>query len=180
MLRRIRIHHSQPWLHLFNWHVRVCFCVSLSCKSKELPLSGLFFLGLACSCRPWWLLYIARGAAGVVLVRLGSVVHLPNNLREQFVYHGFALGRGLHERAAPLLRQRLALIGRYLPLAFQVNLVPHQDHGNLLIPEDRHRCTGVNAAVEWPPGNNVSFSVVFLKWNYFLIANVNPLFHVTI
>lgn len=92
-----------------------------------------------------WLLYIARGAAGVVLVRLGSVVHLPNYLSEQFVDHGFALGRGLHEWAAPLLGQGLTFTGRHLPLALQVHLVPHQDHRNLLVPEDRHRRTHENA-----------------------------------
>lgn len=90
------------------------------------------------------LLYIARGAAGVILVRLGGVVHLPNDLSEQFVYHGFALGRRLHERAAPLLCEGLAFAGRHLPLALQVNLVPHQDHRNLLVPEDTHRRTREN------------------------------------
>lgn len=77
-------------------------CVSVHCKSNKVPSKWTFCL--ACS---WWpppgLLYIARGAAGVVLVWLGGVVHLPNDLSEQFVYHSFALSRGLHERAAPLL-----------------------------------------------------------------------------
>lgn len=114
-------------------------CVSVCCGSKEAPLSRLF--PHTCSQRPPGLLYIARGAAGIILVWLGGVVHLPNNLGEQFVYHGFALGRGLHERAAPLLGQGLTFAGRHLPLAFQVHLVPHQDHRNLLVPEDAHTDT---------------------------------------
>lgn len=135
ILLRDKIHRVQPWIYLpFNWHVHVCVyvCVSLCCE--------LTFC-LACSWRPLGLLYIARGAAGVIFVWLGGVVHLPNDLSEQFIYHGFALGWGLHERAAPLLGQGLTFTGRYLPLAFQVHFVPHQDHRNLLVPEDRHRPT---------------------------------------
>lgn len=123
-----------------------CKCVSLRCEAKQLTLSWPFCP--ACTGGLSWLLYIARGAAGVVFVRLGGVVHLPNDLGEQFVYHGFALGRGLHERAAPLLGQGLTLIGRYLPLALQVHLVPHQDHRDLLVPEDRHRRTCEKAAAD--------------------------------
>jgi len=137
MLRGVKLHCAQPWIfHSSNWHVCVCVCVCVCCGLVERPVSILF---------AWpvpggpGLLYIARGAARVILVWLGGVVHLPNDLREQFVYHGFALGRGLHEGAAPLLGQGLTFAGRHLPLAFQVHLVPHQDHGNLLVPEDRQR-----------------------------------------
>lgn len=116
--------------------IGMCMCVSKSvsvcCESKEFPLSGLFARPVLGG--PRGLLYIARRAAGVILVWLGGVVHLPNDLSEQFVYHGFALGRGLHERAAPLLGQGLTFAGRHLALAFQVHLVPHQDHRNLLVP----------------------------------------------
>lgn len=138
MLHRVKIHCVQPWISLpFNWHMHVCVSNwdSLCCKSKLLPLSRLF-------ARPTpGLLYIARGAAGVILIWLGGVVHLSNDLSEQFVYHSFALGWSLHKRAAPLLGQGLPFVGRYLPLTFQVHLVPHQDHRNLLIPTDRHRPT---------------------------------------
>lgn len=79
------------------------------------------------------LLYIAGGAAGVILVWLGGVVHLPNDLSEQFVHHGFALSGCLHEGAAPLFSQGLALTGRHLPLTLQVHLVPNQDHRHLLV-----------------------------------------------
>lgn len=78
-------------------------CVSVHCKSNKFPLSGLFAWSVPGTPPSPGLLYIARGAAGVVLVWLSGVVHLPNDLGEQFVYHSFALSRGLHERAAPLL-----------------------------------------------------------------------------
>lgn len=110
------------------------------------------------------LLYIARGAAGVIFVRLGGVVHLPNDLSEQFIYHGFAFGRGLHERAAPLLGEGLTFAGRHLPLALQVNLVPHQDHRNLLVPEDTHRRTRENTQQKRTPRKQ---SVGFV-FSYFL------------
>lgn len=124
MLRWADMNCIQTWIcPKCSWRVHVCVSKneSVSCKSKD-PPGGL--------------LYIARGTAGVILVWLGGVVHLPNDFCKQFVYHGFAFGRGLHEGAAPLLRQGLAFAGRHLPLAFQVHLVSHQNHRDLLIPED--------------------------------------------
>lgn len=117
----------------------VCLSVCISYTRGELSLSTHFFVSRLVSQRPPGLLYIARGAAGIIFVRLGSVVHLPNDLGKEFIYHSFALGRGLHERTAPLLSQSLTFTGRHLPLTFQVHLVAHQDHGNLLVPEDKHR-----------------------------------------
>ena len=117
------------------WYV-VCMCVS--------PLYGILCrdFPVVLSHEALGLLYIAGGAAGVILVWLGGVVHLPNDLSEQFVHHGFALGRRLHEGAAPCFSQSLALAGRHLPLALQVHLVPNQDHGHLLISDqDKHRDT---------------------------------------
>lgn len=95
----------------------ICFCQPVSLCSS--CLNGLClqpFCAVSCP-SDLRLLYIARRAAGVVLVWLGSVVHLPHDLGEQFVHHGFALGRGLHEGAAPLLGQGLPLPRRHLPLA---------------------------------------------------------------
>lgn len=114
-------------------------CASVCCKSKKRPLCRLSAGPVLRA--PRGLLYIARGAAGVILVWLGGVVHLPNDLSKQFVYHGFALGWSLHKRAAPLLGQSLTFAGRHLPLALEVDLVPHQDHRNLLVPEDAHKKT---------------------------------------
>lgn len=54
-----------------------------SSSCPEIPTMSSLALGL---------LYIARGAARVVLIRLGCVVHLSHNLGEQFIYHGFAFG----------------------------------------------------------------------------------------
>ena len=105
------------------------------------------------------LLYIAGRTARVLLVRQRGVVHLPDDLGEQFVHHGLAFGRGLHEGAAPLLRQRLALARRHLPLVVQVHLVPHQDHRHSLIPESNtakagQGRTGGLMSQAWLPLNN--------------------------
>ncbi|CAK7312264.1 hypothetical protein VULLAG_LOCUS16650 [Vulpes lagopus] len=78
----------------------------------------------------------AGRAAALVAVGLRRVVHLPHDLREQLVHRGFVFGRRLHEGAAPLLGQGLALAVRHLALALQVHLVAHQDHGHALVPLD--------------------------------------------
>lgn len=80
------------------------------------------------------LLDAAGGTARLPPVRQGAEVHLTHDLGEQLVHHGLALGRGLHEGAAPVLGQRLALAGGHLPLVLQVHLVPHQHHRDLLVP----------------------------------------------
>lgn len=80
------------------------------------------------------LLDAAGGAAGLSPVRQRAEVHLPDDLGEQLVHHGLALGGRLHEGAAPVLRQSLALAGGHFPLVLQVHLVPHQDHRDLLVP----------------------------------------------
>ena len=80
------------------------------------------------------LLYVTRGTARVVLVGLGGIVHLPDDLGEEFVHHGFTLGRRLHEGAAPLLGERPAFVGGHLSLTFQVDFVPHQDDRHFLVP----------------------------------------------
>lgn len=85
-------------------------------------------------CSSRLLLDAAGGTARLPPVRQGAEVHLTHDLGEQLVHHGLALGRGLHEGAAPVLGQRLALTGGHLPLVFQVHLVPHQHHRNLLVP----------------------------------------------
>lgn len=69
----------------------MCVCVCLSVFLYLLPPGRRVSLSRSWT-PPSGLLYIARGAAGVVFVWLGGVVHLPNDLSEQFVYHGFALG----------------------------------------------------------------------------------------
>lgn len=51
----------------------------------------------------------AGRAAALITVGLRRVVHLPHDLGEQLVHRGFVFGRSLHEGAAPLLRQGLAL-----------------------------------------------------------------------
>lgn len=51
----------------------------------------------------------AGRAAALIAVGLRRVVHLPHDLGEQLVHRGFVFGRSLHEGAAPLLRQGLAL-----------------------------------------------------------------------
>uniref|UniRef100_M3Z5K3 Uncharacterized protein n=1 Tax=Mustela putorius furo TaxID=9669 RepID=M3Z5K3_MUSPF len=76
----------------------------------------------------------AGRAAALVAVGLRRVVHLPHDLCEQLVHRGFVFGRRLHEGAAPLLGQGLALAVRDLSLALQVHLVTHQDHGYTLVP----------------------------------------------
>lgn len=100
---------------------------------------GIFLPPSLFQCGRLWLLDAAGGTARLPPVRQGAEVHLADDLREQLVHHGLALGRGLHEGAAPVLGQRLALTGGHLPLILQVHLVAHQHHRNLLVPGTKQR-----------------------------------------
>lgn len=92
------------------------------------------FSPLPFQCSHLLLLDAAGGTARLPPVWQGAEVHLAHDLGEQLVHHGLALGRGLHEGAAPVLGQRLALTGGHLSLVLQVHLVAHQHHRNLLVP----------------------------------------------
>lgn len=83
------------------------------------------------------LLYAAGGATGLPAVWERAEVHLPDNLSKKLVHHGLALGRSLHEGAAPVLSKRLALTGGHFPLLLQVHLVTNQHHRHLLVPLDK-------------------------------------------
>lgn len=87
---------------------------------------------------PVWLLLLhaTGGAAGVSPVRQRAEIHLPDDLGEKLVHHGLTLSRRLHEGAAPVLGQGLALAGGHLPLLLQVHFVAHQHHWHLLVPAD--------------------------------------------
>lgn len=95
------------------------------------------------------LLDAAGGTARLPPVRQGAEVHLANDLGKQLVHHGLALGRGLHEGAAPVLGQRLALTGGHLPLILQVHLVAHQHHRNLLVPGTKQQ-KNMTEGNSWP------------------------------
>lgn len=75
-------------------------------------------------------------ATGLPPVRQRAEVHLPDDLGKQLVHHRLAFGRRLHEGAAPVLGQRLALAGGHFPLVLQVHLVTHQHHRHLLVPAE--------------------------------------------
>lgn len=84
------------------------------------------------------LLQAALGAAHSAPVGHGAEVHLSDDFGEEFVHHGLALGRRLHEGTAPVLGQRLPLARGHLPLRLQVHFVPDQHHRDLLIPLDSY------------------------------------------
>jgi hypothetical protein len=71
--------------------------------------------------------------SGLAALRGAALVaDLTNQLEERFFNVNTSLGRGLEERASPLLGSLLTFLGGNLSLSVQIAFVANEDHRDLL------------------------------------------------